>query len=222
MERIALEFEQVTGISRKFRLKDISFSLPAGFICGLMGVNGAGKTTLLRYIMEDKKLYTGTIYVDGLDIWKNHSYIKNRIGFVSEENHFFREQTAMQNVDILSRFYENFDRGRFLQMMEKMELSPKKTYNKMSRGECIKFQLAFAVAHHPTIYLMDEVTAGMDPVFRIDFFKLLQEIIAEEQASVLMTGHIASEMERKTDYVGILERGTLIKFGESMDVIPAM
>ena len=85
----------------------------------------------------------------------------------------------------------------------------------------MKFQMAFAMAHHPVIYLLDEVTAGMDPVFRIDFFKLLQEVIAEEKASVLMTSHIASEMERKTDFVGILEQGRLVQFGESMDVLLA-
>lgn len=221
MEQNVLEFEQVTGTSRKFHLENINFTLPAGYICGLMGVNGAGKTTLLRYIMEDKQLYTGTIRIGGADIREDHSYIKNKIGFVSEENPFLRERTAMQNVDILSRFYEDFDRELFLEVMNKMELSPKKTYGKMSRGECMKFQMAFAMAHHPVIYLLDEVTAGMDPVFRIDFFKLLQEVIAEEKASVLMTSHIASEMERKTDFVGILEQGRLVQFGESMDVLLA-
>jgi ABC-2 type transport system ATP-binding protein len=60
----------------------------------------------------------------------------------------------------------------------------------------------------------------MDPVFRVDFFKILQEVIKDERASVLMTSHIESEMERKTDYVGILERGRLLQFGESIDVIP--
>ena len=221
MEQNVLEFEQVTGTSRKFHLENINFTLPAGYICGLMGVNGAGKTTLLRYILEDKQLYTGTIRKGGADIREDHSYIKNKIGFVSEENPFLRERTAMQNVDILSRFYEDFDRELFLEVMNKMELSPKKTYGKMSRGECMKFQMAFAMAHHPVIYLLDEVTAGMDPVFRIDFFKLLQEVIAEEKASVLMTSHIASEMERKTDFVGILEQGRLVQFGESMDVLLA-
>lgn len=220
MEKMVLEFQQVTGKSKKFHLEDISFSLPAGYICGLMGSNGAGKTTLLRYIMEDSQLYTGTIRIDGVDIRDNHGYIKNKIGYVSDENPFLRDRTAMQNVDILSRFYEDFDRELFLEYMKRMELSPKKTYGKMSRGECLKFQMAFAIAHHPSIYLLDEVTAGMDPVFRLDFFKILQEVIQEGNASVLMTSHIEAETERKTDYVGIMERGRLLQFGESIDVIP--
>lgn len=218
MEQMALEFSQVTGTSKKFHLENINFSLPAGYICGLMGVNGAGKTTLLRYIMEEEKMYTGTIRIGGEDIHDNHAYMKNKIGYVSEERPFLRDRTGEQNVEILSRFYADFDKNIFRETMDKMELSSKKTYGKMSRGECMKFQMAFAMAHHPTIYLLDEVTAGMDPVFRIDFFKILQDVIKEENASVLMTSHIASEMERKTDYVGILEQGKLFKFGESMDV----
>ena len=106
--------------------------------------------------------------------------------------------------------------------MKKMDLSIKKVYGKMSRGECMKFQVAFAMAHHSEIYLLDEVTAGMDPVFRIDFFKILQDIVKDEQASVLMISHIESEVERKTDYVGIIENGKMVRFGESMDVIPEL
>ncbi|MBQ8166428.1 MAG: ABC transporter ATP-binding protein, partial [Lachnospiraceae bacterium] len=75
------------------------------------------------------------------------------------------------------------------------------------------------MGHKPYLYLLDEVTAGMDPVFRIDFFKLLHKVIEDEQASVLMTSHIESEMEQKMDYLGILENGKLIKFGESLDVL---
>lgn len=221
MEQPLLEFEQVTGISKKFHLENINFTLPAGYIMGLMGSNGAGKTTLIRYIMENKRLYTGNIRIGGVDIRKNHAYIMNKIGFVSEENSFLTDRTAKQNVDILSVFYEDFDKELFHTMMQKMELSENVTYSRMSRGECIKFQMAFAIAHHPTIYLLDEVTAGMDPVFRMDFFKILQDVLKEENTSVLMTSHIESEMERKADYVGILDKGKLLQFGESIEIIPA-
>ena len=215
-----IEFENVTGIKGKFRLQNINFSLPAGYIMGLMGRNGAGKSTLMRYVMEEKKLYSGIIRLNGIDIHSRHGYLKNKIGFVSEDNPFLEERTAEQNVEILSRFYEVFDVDIFKSAMSKMELSPKKTYCKMSRGERLKFQMAFAMAHKPEIYLIDEATAGMDPVFRMDFFRILQDVVKEEAASVIMTSHIESEMERKTDYVGILEEGVMVKFGESLDIIP--
>lgn len=220
MENILLEFKNVTGKSRKFSLANVSFSLPAGYIMGLMGVNGAGKTTLINYIMSEKILYKGSILIGGVDIRENHGYIKNFIGFVSEENIFINERSGKQNAEILGVFYEDFDMELFESAMKDMGVSTALVYGKMSRGEKMKFQMAFAMAHHPVIYLLDEVTAGMDPVFRLDFHKILHKVIEDEKASVLMTSHIESELEQKTDFVGILENGELIKFGESIDVIP--
>lgn len=217
--KLLLEFEHVTGTSKKFALQDINFSLEAGYICGLAGKNGAGKSTLMDYIMNPKQRYTGEIRLNGVNIRENHAYIKNKLGFVSEENQFFGERTAIQNAEMLSVFYEEWDMNIFKEAMKKMELSVKKDVGKMSRGEKFKFQTAFAMAHKPVLYLLDEVTAGMDPVFRIDYFKMLQEMIAGEQASVLMTSHIQDEISRKTDFVGIMEEGRMIKFGESLEIL---
>ena len=219
MKDMLLEFEHVTGTAKEFRLEDVSFSLPAGFIMGLAGKNGAGKTTLIDYIMNPKQQYTGSIRIDGVDIRENHVKMRNQIGFVSDENRFLKERTAMQNAEILGSLYENWDMELFGDAMKKMDLSTAKTVGKMSRGELMKFQMAFAIAHKPSLYLLDEVTAGMDPVFRIDFFKMLQEVIQTEEASVLMTSHIQTEIGQKTDYVGIMEAGRLIEFGESLDLV---
>ncbi len=213
-----LEFEHVTGTSKKFQLEDVSFALPAGYIMGLAGKNGAGKTTLIDYIMNPTKRYTGTIRLAGEDIHNNHADINNKIGFVSEENQFLKERSAAQNAEILSVFYKNWDMDLFHSAMQKMNLSTTKVVGKMSRGELMKFQMAFAMAHKPALYLLDEVTVGMDPVFRIDFFKILHEVIETEEASVLMTSHIRDEITKKMDYAGVLEKGKLISFGESIEL----
>ena len=214
-----LEFEHVTGTSKKFHLEDIHFSLPAGYIMGLAGKNGAGKTTLIDYIMNPKVRYTGTIRIDGADIRKNLIKTRNQVGFVSEENRFLKERSALQNAEILGPLYEVWDMELFREALNKMDLSSTRVVGKMSRGELMKFQLAFAMAHKPVLYLLDEVTVGMDPVFRIDFFKMLQEVIRTEEASVLMTSHIQTEIGQKMDYVGIMEAGRLIQFGESIDFV---
>ena len=214
-----LEFEHVTGIKEEFRLQDISFSLPAGYIMGLAGKNGAGKTTLIDYIMNPKQRYTGTIRINGVDIRDNHVQMKNKIGFISDENKFLNKRTAGQNAEILGSLYEEWDMEIFKDAMKQMGLSTGALVGKMSRGEMMRFQMAFAMAHKPVLYLLDEVTAGMDPVFRIDFFRMLQEVIKTEDASILMTSHIQSEIGQKTDYVGILEEGRLKAFGESLDLV---
>ena len=123
-------------------------------------------------------------------------------------------------MELFGLLYDNWDETRFFQTMQKMNLSPSKVVGKMSRGEMFKFQTAFAMAHRPAIYFIDEATAGMDPVFRIDYFKILQEIIAEEDASILMTSHIQDEIQRKMDFVGIMEDGKLVEFGQCLDIFP--
>ena len=93
-KKTILSFEHVTGISRKFplkkfTLKNISFTMEAGYLYGLVGENGAGKTTLMNYILRDHIKYEGQICIEGTDIRKEHTKILNKIGFESEDNHFF-------------------------------------------------------------------------------------------------------------------------------------
>ncbi len=213
MEQELLKLEHVSGKKSKgFVLSDISFSLPAGYIMGIAGKNGAGKTTLIDYIINPAKQYTGSMTLLGKEIHDNSPFMRNKIGLVSDNNPFFLERSAKQNAKLTGGLYDNWDMQLFFEAMDRMELSPSKVVGKMSRGERMRFQMAYAMAHQPVLYLLDEVTAGMDPVFRIDFFRVLQQVIATEQASVLMTSHIEEELSRKMDYVGVLEHGRLISF----------
>lgn len=210
-----LEFCHVTGKTRKFHLEDISFALPAGYLMGLAGANGAGKSTLVDTIMNPGHNYTGTIRFMGEDIRENHTAALEHLGLVSERNSFLERYSAEQNAMLLGKLYESFDFERFKEAMKKMELSAAKTVGAMSRGERMRFQMAFAMAHDTRLYLLDEATAGLDPVFRHDFLYIVQTVMAEKGASVLMVTHLTEELEQKADYVGIMEVGRLISFGEN-------
>lgn len=203
---------------RAFGLEEISFQLPGGYIMGLIGKNGAGKTTFFDYIMNEKKRYSGQMFLDGRDIHEDHLQVLDKTGFVSEKNEFLELRTAGQNARMLGRFYSSFDMELFEGMMERCKVSSGKTVGKMSRGEMVKFQLAFAVAHRPRLYLMDEATAGMDPVFRIDFYRILHELLQDEDCGIILSTHIEEEIEKQLDYVGILEEGRLVSFGENVPV----
>lgn len=214
-----LEFKNVTGKTKHFNLQDVSFALEPGFIMGLAGKNGAGKSTLIDYIMNSKQQYTGEILIEGKNIRDNHHDMMNRIGFISDNNTgFLMDLSAKQNVELFGPLYKEWDDASFYKAMQKMGLAPGKIVGKLSRGEMFKFQTAFAMGHKSALYLIDEATAGMDPVFRIDYFKILQEIIAEENASILMTSHIQDEIQRKMDFVGVMDGGRLVQFGETLDV----
>lgn len=221
MEDILFAAKQVTSLKshrfRKnaFKLQDISFSLPKGYIMGLIGKNGAGKTTFFDYIMDEKKKYSGELILEGKEIHEDHIQVLDQIGFVSEKNKFMDLRTARQNAAMLGPFYSAFDMDLFETIMEQLQLSTGKTIGRMSRGELVKFQLSFAASHHPKLFLLDEATAGMDPVFRIDFYKILRHLIEKEDCSVILSTHIEEEIEKQLDYVGVLEEGKFISFGEN-------
>ena len=149
-----LEFEHVTGTNKKFALQDVSFTLPEGYIMGLAGKNGAGKSTLIDYIVNPVQQYTGTIRIGGVDIREDFCRMKNKIGLVTEQNPFFTERSVLQNAELMGRFYEEWDMALFKEQIKRMELPGYRTVGKLSRGEFFRFQMAFAMAHHPSLYLL--------------------------------------------------------------------
>ena len=140
----------------------------------------------------------------------------NAVGFVSEDNIFFNERTAGQNAEILSVFYEQFDMELYRETMKQMDIAPEHTYGKMSRGEKIKMQLAFAIAHKSRLLLLDEATAGLDPVYRIELFNMIRHMLAEENVTVLMISHNMNEIDKNADYVAIMKDGMLGGFQENV------
>lgn len=211
---MGLEFQNVSGLSKDFVLKEVSFKAESGFITGITGKNGAGKTTLFQYIMDPKKKYSGEILVQGMKLRENRTKLMNVIGYVSEDNRFFMDKSVKENVELLSVFYSEYDKELFYHMMKRMKVSSMKELRSLSRGEYLKFQLAFAMAHKSKVYLLDEITGGMDPVFRKELFQILQEILIEEEVTIVMSTHIKEEIDRKMDYVGVMKDGKMISFDE--------
>ncbi len=139
----------------------------------------------------------------------------NKIGFVSEERIFFENYTIAGNAELLGIFYQLWDQKKFEDLIEKMGLKLGMKLGRLSRGERIKFQIAFAVAQKPRLYLMDEPTAGMDPIFRKEFFRIVQGLLMDGDSSVIMTSHIEEEIEEKMDIKAIMDKGRLISYKEA-------
>ena len=209
-----LVFENVTGISKKIGLNEINFTLPVGYIMGLVGKNGAGKTTLFHYIVDRKCNYTGQILYNGEDIRKDFEKLQNKIGFISDEKRFFTDLSIRDNIDMLSLFYDEWDNECFFEMLKEWGIPTGRKITDLSRGEYLKFQMALAMAHKATLYILDEATAGMDPVFRKDFFNMLHKLMADENITILMTTHIEEEIDVHMDYKVLLENGKLISCDE--------
>ncbi len=205
-----VEFQNVTFRRKKFCLENLSFTIREGYLTALAGKNGAGKTTLFHLMLDKSARFEGNILADGVPWEKDRTERMNRIGFVSEEQKFFMEQTALENAEILQAVYYAFSMNRFEETMNFMQLSVHQALKNMSRGEYMKFHLAFAMAHETELYLLDEASAGMDPVFRKEFFRILHGLLENERCAVLMSTHIQDDIARHMDYLIRIEEGRIV------------
>ena len=219
-----LEFSHVTKKQGKFTLSDINFKLDIGYLLGIVGKNGAGKSTLIKCMLQEDCPYTGDIFFQGKNIKNHRKEFMAITAYIADDNKFFMGKSALKNVEIFAGFYETMDIEKFKTYMKEMNLSHGKKVGQMSRGEFIRFQIAFARARDAKLYLLDEATAGMDPVFRKEFYDMLRQLLAEE-ATIIMTTHVQSDLNRNMDYICRLEEGKIISYVENtgdMDVTGEM
>jgi ABC-2 type transport system ATP-binding protein len=209
MENV-IEVESLAKEYTGFRLKDISFSIPKGYITGLVGPNGAGKTTIIKLIMNLITRQGGTIKVFGLDNLEHDVEIKDRIGFVYDTPYFYEDQDLRTLVSTIGPFYSKWDNKKFSSLLERFGLSPRKKFMSLSKGMKTKFALALALSHDADWIILDEPTAGLDPLFRREFLDMLTEIIQNEEKSVLFSTHITSDLDRAADYTVIIDNGEIL------------
>lgn len=211
-----LKLEGVGKQFSEFALEDVSFSLEPGFIMGFIGANGAGKSTTIKLIMNLLHLDEGKIKVFDLDSRKHEFEIKQRIGFVYDENHFYEDLTIREMTTVVAPFYKNWNQDLYQDLVQKFELPQKKKIKTFSRGMKMKYSLAIALAHDAELLIMDEPTSGLDPMVRSEFLDILSEIIQDERKSVLFSSHITSDLDRIADYITLIHDGRIL-FSESKD-----
>ena len=196
-----------------FSLKNITFNLPAGYICGLIGENGSGKTTLIN-ILSGLYSYDGEVRISGRD-YCNHEYdIKQDIGVVVHGDIFEAKESLISNANYFGRFYKKYSKNLLENYLERFNLNDKKKYKELSKGEKLKFALAFALAHEPRLLLLDEPGANFDIEFRKEFNSLLREFIVDGTRSVILSTHIISDVETFADYILFLKNGEQVLFGD--------
>lgn len=206
----AIRVEKLSKKFRKFQLSDISFSLDKGFIMGIIGKNGAGKTTLMKLLYGVYEKSRGEVYINGERYNKNDLKIKQRIGYIAEENRFLLGRSLLENAKMFGGFYDKFDIEYFKELLRKYNLEEDKTPEQLSKGMKIKFQLAFVLANHPKLLLLDEPTGGLDPLFRQEFLNILQGLVEEENMGVIISTHITTDLDKIADYIMILDKGKII------------
>lgn len=213
-----LEVKNLCKEYKDFTLKNVNFQLERGYIMGFIGPNGAGKTTTIKLLMNLIKRDSGEIKIFGIDNIKYDKKIKQKIGFVYDDNHFYEELNLVEMKNIIAPFYNNWDNTAFDKYITDFNLPKNKKIKELSKGMKIKYSLVVALSHHAELFIMDEPTSGLDPVFRRELMDILCSIIEDGQNSVLFSTHITADLEKVADFITFINNGNIV-FSDSKDTI---
>jgi ABC-2 type transport system ATP-binding protein len=216
---LILEIQGLGKYFSEFELSDVTFSLEKGYVMGLIGPNGSGKTTTIKLIMNLLKKDRGEIKVFGLDHVKGEKEIKNKIGFVYDENHYYGVLTIEQMKKIVAPMYQYWDEHLFQKYLKEFDLNPKQKIDKLSKGMKTKFSLAMALSHQAELIILDEPTSGLDPVFRNELLEILYFLMQDENKAILFSTHITSDLERIADYITFINQGSVVFTNEKDQVL---
>ncbi|HHW37971.1 MAG TPA: ABC transporter ATP-binding protein [Bacillales bacterium] len=205
-----LEIANVSKKYKGFELKDINITLERGYIMGFIGPNGAGKSSTIKLIMNLIKKDSGEITVFGLDNIKNEIEIKEKIGFVYDENYYYEELTIQEMKNLIRSFYSFWDETTFTNYVKDFNLPLKKKIKQLSKGMKMKFSLAIALSHHAELLIMDEPTSGLDPLVRSELLEILQSLMQDENKSVFFSTHITSDLDKIADYITLINNGEIV------------
>jgi len=205
-----LEISELSKKYKYFQLNNVSIELEKGVIMGFVGSNGAGKTTVIKSILNLINKDSGSIKLFGENNSRNYVKLKDRIGFVFEENCFFDHLNLKEQKNLVAPFYSNWDEEAFQKYAERFGLILNKKYKTLSRGMKVKFALALALSHQAELLILDEPTSGLDPMFRHELMDILAEYISDGEKSVFFSTHIISDLEQVADYITFIDKGEII------------
>ena len=213
----AIKLSHINKSFGDFAIRDLNLTVPSGTICGLVGENGAGKSTTIRLLMGVLRPDSGTASVLGADVSSpEFRDVKEDVGVVLDEAYFPESLNAVQVGKIMAATYRRWDQGLYGGYLKRFDLPEKKQFKDFSRGMRMKLAIAVALSHQPKLLLLDEATAGLDPIVRDEVLDIFNEFTREEDHSILISSHILSDLEKLCDYIAFIHKGDLL-FCEEKD-----
>lgn len=208
MSEPALQFDQVTRrFGRKVALDRMDLVVQPGEVVGLLGRNGAGKTTSLR--LANGLLYadSGSIRTLGHDPQREGVALRARVSLLSEESHLHPWMNVQEICDYTAGLHPHWDFDLADELSRRLDLDPAATVATLSRGTRAKVALLLALAPRPQVLLLDDPTAGLDPLVRREVLEGILETLPAEGGAVVYASHLIHDVERIADRIVFLERG---------------
>lgn len=196
---------------------DISFSVNKGELFGFLGVNGAGKSTTINMLCTLQEPTEGSVMVNGLELGKENTKIKQHIGVVYQNNCLDNLLTVKENLILRGGLYEkniNILKRNLENVVGILELGDvlNRPFGKLSGGQKRRCEIARALMHTPDILFLDEPTTGLDPATRKSVWQTIHELQKELGMTVFLTTHYMEEATN-ADHIGIMDHGHLIEYG---------
>ena len=207
LERVIKRFGRVPV------LDGLSLAVGRGEVHGFLGRNGAGKSTAIRILMGIASADAGEVRLFGQSLSGRVVEARRRIGYVAQEQHMYPWMTPRALARFVRGFYPRWDERRWRALVGSFGLPPKRRLGTFSGGMRAKLALALALATRPELLVLDEPTAGMDPVARREFLDLVREETAREGATVFFSTHLIDEIEAIATRISIVERGRAVHEG---------
>ena len=217
---------EVIGLSKiynnKDAVKDVSFKVNKNEIIGILGPNGCGKTTTIGMILGLLKPSNGKVLINGIEIEKKRVDLLNQLNFISPYIELPKKLTVKQNLEVYGRLYDVKNLKKKIEMLsEKLRLSEiiDKLTGELSSGQKNRVSLAKSIINNPTVLLLDEPTASLDPETGDFVRSFLESYQKENKASILLASHNMSEVERLCSSVLMMNKGSIVDSGKPEQLI---
>lgn len=187
-------------------LENVTLSLPAGRIVGLLGPNGSGKTTFIKLAAGLLTPTVGSVCIDGMPVGPQ---TKGIVSYLPEKTYLAEWMRVTECLDYFGDFYQDFDRARALDMLKRLGVNPEARMKTLSKGTKEKVQLVLVMSRRAKLYLLDEPIGGVDPATR-DY--ILNTIIGnyDENATILLSTHLIADVEKVLDEFLFLKEGHIV------------
>ena len=217
---------EVINLSKSYKakeaVKDISFKINRNEIIGILGPNGCGKTTTIGMILGLLKPSEGKVLINGIEIENNRVDLLNKLNFISPYIELPKKLTVRQNLEVYGRLYDIKNlKGKIDYLCEKLRLNEliNKITGELSSGQKNRVSLSKSIINDPTVLLLDEPTASLDPETGDFVRNFLEEYQKENQTSILLASHNMTEVERLCSSVLMMNNGSIIDKGSPEELI---